>query len=145
MVKWPNGTELNEKRTFIEFCIFQLDPVEDTLQMASLSAYSVCMFAQILGPSYMGSRLLTACEGITRAIYGSRWIERNMKCKRAIIILAERTLRPMAIYAGGLFLLSLPTFLSVSDYEYCISHTNGKQNSYFFDRFAVQPIHILLC
>lgn len=72
------------------------------------------MVAQLLLNSYLGSRLSAESDGISYAIYESQWVDRSEKCKRAIRILIERSRRPMTIYAGGLFELSLATFVKVS-------------------------------
>lgn len=87
--------------------------MENSLEVTFVVAYSMCMIVQIFGPSFFGSRLSYASEGITWAMYESDWTERNRKCKFACMIFIERTLRPMVIYAGGLFPLSLLTFLRV--------------------------------
>lgn len=75
--------------------------------------YLICITAQILLICYLGSRLLHESDGITHAVYSSQWIGRNDKCIRALRILVERSMRPMTTFAGGVFELSLPTFLKV--------------------------------
>lgn len=62
---------------------------------------------------YFGRRLSSESAGITHAIYASQLIDRNKKCKRAMRILVERSMRPMIIDAGGLFELSWPAFVKV--------------------------------
>lgn len=93
---------------------FQLDPMDNLSQMTLMSTYLMGVLAQISVPCHFGSRLLNASEGIGRAIYKSPWHRRDHKCKRAYMVFVECTLRPIAIRAGGLFMLSLPTFVSVS-------------------------------
>lgn len=72
------------------------------------------MVTQVFVPSLYGSILLDRSIDMTRTIYLSNWIERNRKYKQAMQIFTVRTFKPMTIYAGGVFLLSLPTFVSVS-------------------------------
>lgn len=88
--------------------------MDDPLNFIILVGPCMCAVIQIWVNCYSGSRLITESDAITSAIYQSQWIDRNEKCKRAVRILAERSIRPMIIYAGGLFELSLPTFVRVS-------------------------------
>jgi hypothetical protein len=52
----------------------------------------------------------------------SKWYEYNVTSKRALIILMERSKRPMIVTAGKVFDLSLQTFTTVKSirifYEY---------------------------
>lgn len=75
--------------------------------------YLACMIVQILSPSFVGSMLLDNSEKLTHAIYSSDWTECSDRWKSAYLIFTERTLKAMTIFAGGLFLLSIPTFVSV--------------------------------
>lgn len=68
---------------------------------------------EILSDCYFGSRLKDESDGITYAIYESQWMDRDEKCKRAYRILVEYSMRPIVIYAGVLFELSLPAFVKV--------------------------------
>jgi hypothetical protein len=50
---------------------------------------------------------------LSSAIYMSKWYEYNVTSKRALIILMERSKRPMIVTAGKVFDLSLQTFTTV--------------------------------
>lgn len=86
--------------------------------------YLMCVLTQIYCTSYFGSRLKHESDGITRATYASQWMSRNERCKRTLRIFVECSSRPMTIFAGGLFELSLPTFLKVRYFfEFFFSHS----------------------
>lgn len=95
------------------FFLFQNNPLENSLKFIPIMIYLMCVLAQILVNCYFGSRLSYKSDEITHAIYTSPWMDRNEKCKRVVRILVERSRRPMTIYAGGVFELSLQTFLRV--------------------------------
>lgn len=96
------------------FDILQSNPHDNTIKFVSVAVYFVGIVNQILLNCYFGNHLSYESDGITSIIYQSQWMDRNEKCKRAMRILVERSMRPMAIWAGGLFELSLPTFVRVS-------------------------------
>lgn len=110
--------------------------------------YLASMISEILFPSYFGSKLLDISERLTYAIYSSDWTERNAKCKRAYLIFVERTCKAMAMFAGGLFLLSLPTFVSLIMVLYPLTEISNcmiiiaHNNSIF--RFVEVPIRCSL-
>lgn len=91
----------------------QGNPLENLIKFIIVSFYLSHMIAQILLNCYCGSRLSDESNGITHAIYESQWMERNEKCKLAYRILVVRSMRPMTIFAGGLYELSLQTFVKV--------------------------------
>lgn len=82
-------------------------------KLVFVTIYLLCMIAQILIPSYFGSLLIDKSMKTTQAIYFSKWMNYDEKWKKSYIIFVERTLRAISILAGGLFILSLPTFLTV--------------------------------
>lgn len=96
------------------FSTFQINPMDDIFIFVNVIIYFCCASSQTWLNCHFGSCLSHETEGITHAIYSSPWMDRNEQCKRGVRILVERSRRPMTIYAGGLFELSLPTFVSVS-------------------------------
>lgn len=92
--------------------------MNDYIKLLAVMIYIFADIAQLLPNCYFGSRLANETDGITHAIYLSQWIYRNEKCKRANRILVERSMRPIQIYACGLFELSLPTFVRVSSINF---------------------------
>lgn len=98
-------------------CVPQSNPLDNVSKFVVVIMFLTCIVAQILMPSFFGSRLLDESEGITNAMFSSQWMDRNLRCKRAYMIFVERTFHPMAIFAGRLFLLSLPIFVRVSSWR----------------------------
>lgn len=87
----------------------------DPSKLIFLIAYFMCMVAEIFVPCYYGTVLIDKSKELTDQIYSSNWINQKWKYKQAMMIFVERTLRPIRIRAGGLFLLNLQTFLSVNE------------------------------
>lgn len=72
------------------------------------------MFIEIYIPCYFGTLLRYESSKLTEAVFHSNWTEQNAKFKRLLLMFAQGTIRPIRIFAGGLFELNLPTFLSVN-------------------------------
>ena len=68
---------------------------------------------EIFLPCYYGSSVLEKSKSLTTDIYKSNWIQQNPKFKKSLMILVERTFRPIATFVAGLFGLNLTTFISV--------------------------------
>lgn len=98
----------------------QNNPMDNFIKFVSVMIYFAAVINQLLLNCYFGSRLTQESNEITHAIYSSQWMDRSEKCKRGIRILMERSRRPMAIRAGGLFDLSLPTFVQVIFVCFCV-------------------------
>lgn len=88
--------------------------ISNVTKLTFVTIYFMCMVVQIFIPSYFASRLLHKSMDTTNAIYSSEWLDQDMRNKKAYMIFVTRTYKPMTIYAGQLFLLSLPTFVSVN-------------------------------
>lgn len=99
---------------YMVFHLFQSDPLNNLIKFIGFFGYLMCILVQIYLPSYLGSRLSVDSDELTHVIFTTQWIDRNEKCKRVVRILVERTMRPMTVYAGGLFQLSMQTFLKVT-------------------------------
>lgn len=95
---------------------FQNDPADDWIKFIGFLNYLLCILVQVFLISFLGSNLSAESDGITYAIFESQWNDRNQKCKRAMNILVARSMQPMVICAGGVFELSLPTFVRVSQF-----------------------------
>lgn len=68
---------------------------------------------EIFLPSYFGTLINVESERLPYEAFKSNWSEEDGEYKKCIMILTERTLRPMKIRAGNVFELSLTTFLKV--------------------------------
>lgn len=80
-------------------------------------SYSPHFIWCLLLPRYCQHVLWAVAERMMHAVYSSQWMDQNAKCKRTFGILAERSMRPTKLYAGGLFELSLPTFVKVKRFH----------------------------
>lgn len=92
---------------------FQTSP-SDIAKFIFIIIYFNCMIIEIFVPCYFGSVVVEKSRKLTHDMFLSNWIERGPLFKKSLGILVERTFRPIATFAGGVFLLHLPTFLSVN-------------------------------
>lgn len=75
--------------------------------------YLVCMTYQISIPCYFGSIVKVKSERLPQYLLESNWIEQSKSFKSSVMIFGERAKRPITPFAGGLFAVGLPTFVSV--------------------------------
>lgn len=84
--------------------------------------YIVSMTYQIFIPCYFGSIVAQKSEQLPRDLLESNWMAGRPSMRRSITIIGERVKRPITPFAGGLFAVGLPTFVSVgrSTFGHCI-------------------------
>lgn len=73
------------------------------------------MIIEIFVPCFFGSVVMEKSRKLTYDAFNSNWMAHGPLFRKSLSILVERTFRPVATFAGGLFLLQLPVFLSVSN------------------------------
>jgi hypothetical protein len=62
-------------------------------------------------------------KSLTDGIYMAKWYELDEKSKKALIILMERSKKPMVVTASKLLNLTLATFTTVTG-NYCLGRKN---------------------
>lgn len=87
--------------------------MEDTFKFLFSAVYSFAMITEIFIPSYFGSDVYIKSEKLCYDTFKSNWMLAPIKYKRSMQILVERTLKPISIFAAGVFLLNLTTLLKV--------------------------------
>lgn len=92
----------------------QINPSDDLHTFLFSIVYSFAMVTEIFVPSYFGSLVLAKSMKLTYAIFKSNWIHAPNQFKRELQIFAERTMRPITIFAASVFILNLATLLKVS-------------------------------
>lgn len=75
--------------------------------------YIVSMTYQIFIPCYFGSIVQEKSEQLPFDLVDSNWLEGKASLRRSVTIIGERVKRPITPFAGGLFAVGLPTFVSV--------------------------------
>lgn len=80
-----------------------------------LLMYICCMTVQLAVACYCASGLTHHSKLVPFSIYNSNWIEMSPRFKKAMLIFVERALNPLEPMAGGLFIVGLPLFVSVSN------------------------------
>lgn len=71
------------------------------------------MMVEVFVPSYFGSLTQIKSKRLSYDVFSSNWLHENQKYKMNLMILVERTLRPMHLKCGNLVELGLETFLKV--------------------------------
>lgn len=96
------------------FQLSVMNPVKELSRFTFVCEYLAAMSIQIYVPCYYGSALTAKSERLLRNLYASCWQEQSQRFGSALRVLAERMLRSMVPMAGGLMVIGLPTFVSVS-------------------------------
>lgn len=90
-----------------------MNPADNFAKYSFAVTYSIAMFTEIFIPAYFGTSLIVSSAYLPYDIFKSNWIGQSEKFKQLMKILAERTLRPIAIHATGIFELNLTNMLKV--------------------------------
>lgn len=77
--------------------------------------YICCMTVQLAVACYCASGLTHHSKLVPGSVYNSNWIEQSPRFKKAMLIFVERAMNPLEPMAGGLFIVGLPLFVSVSN------------------------------
>ncbi|RZC40935.1 7tm 6 domain containing protein, partial [Asbolus verrucosus] len=81
-----------------------------TFQFFVMIIFLVTMLTEIFLYSYYGTTLFEESNTLTDAIYMGHWYEYDINSKKALIVLMERSKKPMIVTAGKILDLSLVTF-----------------------------------
>ncbi|XP_068909659.1 odorant receptor Or1-like [Tenebrio molitor] len=82
--------------------------------------YLIPMLGEIYLYCYYGTTLYEESNTVTDAIYMGKWYNYDMTCKKALIVLMERSKRPMVVTAGKILDLSLISFTTILRRSYSL-------------------------
>lgn len=71
------------------------------------------MTLEIFIPCYFGTLVTLKSNDLPFFVYKSNWIEQTKAFKSSMGIFLERAKKPIVPFAGGLFIIGLPTFIAV--------------------------------
>ncbi|XP_063912011.1 odorant receptor Or1-like [Zophobas morio] len=88
-----------------------LEPL--TFPFFSMVMFLMTMFTEIYFYCYYGTALYEESNTLTNAIYTAKWYDYDPRSKKALIILMERSKKPIVVTAGRILDLSLDTFIKI--------------------------------
>ncbi|KAJ3643973.1 hypothetical protein Zmor_026652 [Zophobas morio] len=105
----------------IGFCCLQLSKVTSVgFYFVQLVMYFIVILAQLYFYCYYGSTLFEESNSLSNAIYMGQWYDYDMKSKKALFILMERSKDPMIVTAGKILELSIVTFATILRRSYSL-------------------------
>lgn len=115
----PLSVLFNSKKQILIFFhfYFKLNPLKDHMQFIFVCEYLISMTTEVFIPCYFGSVVIQKSNRLTTKIYESNWIDKVHSFKSSLKIMLINSIEPLTPLAGGLFVIGLPTFLTV----YCLS------------------------
>lgn len=96
------------------FQLSEINPLREWSKFGFVCEYLISMAIEIFVPCYFGSVVTAKSERLAGAMYASAWPERGRRFRGSMGVLVERSLRPIVPLCGGLVVIGLPTFVSVS-------------------------------
>ncbi|XP_026481369.1 odorant receptor 2a-like [Ctenocephalides felis] len=102
----------------IGFQLSMLSPTKDKVSFVMNLVYFFTFTLQIFLPCYFGNEISSKSALVSQSAFSSSWIETDSKIKKNMIIFMERSKRPLKIYAGKVFELSLGTFTMIINASY---------------------------
>ncbi|XP_044258923.1 odorant receptor Or1-like [Tribolium madens] len=100
----------------IIICItmFQMSLVSPlSLQFLSMALYQTCMITEIFLWCYYGNEIILQSNKLTQSVYMSQWLDFPKEFKKDLLFFMTRSQKPLKLYAGGYFTLSLETFMAI--------------------------------
>ncbi|KAI8429462.1 hypothetical protein MSG28_000098 [Choristoneura fumiferana] len=97
--------------------IYKITVTKEPVEMVTMVFYLICVFMELLMYCYPGDVLLYKSMLVAEAAYPSEW-SGDQKTSRVLLLTALRSQRPLAIDAGGIFRVSLPTAAAVVKTSY---------------------------
>ncbi|KAJ3666978.1 hypothetical protein Zmor_002392 [Zophobas morio] len=95
------------------FVCFQLSRMKVGLNFLTAANDLMVVSFQVFFYCYHGTLLIEESKSLSDAIYMSRWYEYDIQSKKALILLMERSKKPMVVTAGRLLQVSLETFTMI--------------------------------
>nr|XP_015839868.1 PREDICTED: odorant receptor 46a, isoform A-like [Tribolium castaneum] len=97
------------------FCCLELTKIEPlSFNFYSMTFFATCFSAQIYMYCYYGTVLYDESNSIASAIYMGTWYEYDVKSRKALINLMERSKKPIHLRAGKVLEMSVETFTMVN-------------------------------
>ncbi|XP_068910837.1 odorant receptor 4-like [Tenebrio molitor] len=84
-----------------------------SLQFVSMFLYEGCILLEIFLWCYYGNEVIVKSEQLTTSAFKSDWPDCNKEYKKDLLLFMIRSQRPLKLYAGGYFPLSLQTFMAI--------------------------------
>lgn len=94
-----------------------MNPTKDIADFGFYVSFVMTMLTQIFLPCYFGNEIVLKSEYLSRALYLSNWPERSQRYRMMVLIYMEMLHRPTRLNVGGIFSLTLISFLSVRGCE----------------------------
>ncbi|XP_049825836.1 odorant receptor Or1-like [Aethina tumida] len=91
-----------------------------SMEFGMLLSYSSAILTELFLYCYFGNELIYKSEQIFHAIYDCPWLNCDIMFKKTIVLFLIGTQRPIVVYVGGLFTMSLPVYVAIlrSSYSY---------------------------
>ncbi|XP_068909801.1 odorant receptor 4-like [Tenebrio molitor] len=105
-------------RNIIQFademtCLLYDDVSVMSLQFVPMFLYEGCILLEIFLWCYYGNEVKVKSEQLTTSAFKSDWSDCNKEYKKNLLLFMIRSQRPLELYAGGYFPLSLQTFMAI--------------------------------
>ncbi|XP_044258924.1 odorant receptor 94b-like [Tribolium madens] len=109
---------MSPKRAKPVCSLLDLEPLSYEFLQAII--YMVCVVVQIYFYCYYGTILYEESNSLNDAVYMGNWYKYDVKSRKSLIILMERTKKPSIVSAGKVLHLSLVTFTTILQRSYSL-------------------------
>ncbi|CAG4965516.1 unnamed protein product [Parnassius apollo] len=111
------------------------NPSSHCMQIMWMAVYLTCMLTEVFILCWFGNQLIIKSLELQNAAFASPWLGTDSTDKLFIIILMERSKRPLQVTAGKIFTLSLDAYTNLINWSYKAFAVmrNMKNNVVIFD------------
>ncbi|XP_074037331.1 odorant receptor 46a [Leptinotarsa decemlineata] len=100
----------------IGFQLVHVDPM--SMQLIPILVYFIAMMIQLAIYCWFGNEIIVKSLDIRDSCYNFKWFESDLKARKTITIIMERSKKPMLLTAGKFSVLSLQSYTSVMRTSY---------------------------
>ncbi|CAK1581096.1 unnamed protein product [Parnassius mnemosyne] len=94
------------------------NPSSHCMQIMWMAVYLTCMLTEVFILCWFGNELILKSLELQNVAFACPWLGTNLNNKLFIIILMERSKRPLQVTAGKIFTLSLNTYTNLINWSY---------------------------
>ncbi|KAI7815068.1 Odorant receptor Or2a, partial [Rhyzopertha dominica] len=98
--------------TILSMTSYSLVQVSDTVDFIAIVSFQVNMLLQILPYCYYGNEIIEKSDKLSESFYMSRWEDCPVDYRKKILFIMLKLRNPIRHTAGGVFAMSLSTFLA---------------------------------
>ncbi|THK32954.1 odorant receptor Or1-like [Diachasma alloeum] len=98
--------------------------------LISVILYLICMVSQVFMPCYSGHQITLQSSKVSDAIFSMDWPDLGVATKRSLILIMQRSQKPLQFTTGYIITLSIESFNSLMKLSYSVFNVLHRSPSF---------------